>query len=114
MTSITNDIEALREAIDEAGESELRELAKELCDKAEEVDNDNGKMGGEIEKLKEELEEKLKYDDLDYQSLQLKHPALFTGDLNILTHGDRRELFEEIYNFEGQSDALTRIEHLIR
>jgi predicted nuclease with TOPRIM domain len=113
MTSIVSELEALKDAIEEAGESELRELAKELCDKAEEMETDNSKMEDEIEKLKDELEEKAKYDELDYQSLQLKHPRLFTGDLSRLTHADRRDLFEEIYNFEGGSDSLTRIEHAI-
>lgn len=109
---ITTEIEALRDAIDEATESDLRVLTKELCDKAEELDKDNNKLEDRIETMKEELQENRPV-PFDYQTLQLKHPRLFTGDLSRLTHADRRELFEEIYNFEGHSAALSAIEHRI-
>ncbi len=113
MTSIENDIASLREAIDEASAHDLRELAKELCDKAEELEKDNTKLEEENEALEEEVLENKRSQELNYQALQLKHPRLFTGDLSRLTHADRRDLFEEIYSFEGGSDSLTRIEHAI-
>lgn len=111
MTSIDNDIEALREAIDEASAHDLRELAKELCDKAEELEKDNSKLEDENDALEADMLEHKRSEHLDYQELAIKHQKLFTGDLSRLTHADRRELFEAIY--ESDHIALSRLESFI-
>lgn len=110
---ICAEIESLRNAINDASVSSLLDIAKEICDKAEELDKANDKLQNENDALEARLFDRARLECFDYQALQSKHPCLFTGDLSRLTHADRRELFEEIYNFDGHSDALSSIESRI-
>lgn len=63
-----------------------------------------------VARLETQLEEK-RCSPFDFQAFQLRHQKLLTGDLSRLTHADRRELFEAIYDFD--SIALSRIENHI-
>jgi hypothetical protein len=47
-------------------------------------------------------------------SLQLRHPKLFEGNLSQLSWTDRKDLFESVRKFTGESSSeLSRIEGLL-
>lgn len=102
----------IEEAVAEIIE-DLKLLVSEQKTEIEERDKEIDGLDTEVASLQNDLKNKERRESIDYQTLQLKHPRLFTGDLSRLSWADRRELFEEIYNFEDQSDALSSIEHRI-
>jgi hypothetical protein len=120
MTSIDNDIASLREAIDEASAHDLRELAKELCDKAEGLERSNDKDNDRMDELEEELRE-LKGRGDSVRLMRHRYPGLFFGDLNKLNDCDRQDMFEAVakLSFTDRSDSdaertLARFDGMIR
>ncbi len=101
---ITTEMDTLREAIEEAGDSELREAAKELLSKAEELERDNNKLSDDNDSLELENRE-LKNRSDSLRHMRQRYPGLFFGDLNKLNDCDRQDLFQAVADLEISSGS---------
>lgn len=100
----TTELDELREAIEEAGDSELREAARGLLGKTEELERDNDRLRDDNDSLTVENRE-LKSRSDSLRHLRQRYPGLFFGDLNKLNDCDRQDLFQAVADLEITSSS---------
>lgn len=99
MSAITSELEALRDAIEtDEDNATLRQTARDLCSKAEEVEADNKKLEDQVIELQEEVEQQSA--GVNMEHLRLRYPRLFTGDLSKMDYSERVDFFQAIAAFQ--------------